>query len=151
MLNKCANNRRFQIQEDDEDGVEVFLTYNCSSHLHRLNGSSTDNGSSGSPVASSIPHHLGKKQQSTESSNGSVIEWNRLPLHVVCAFPYLLSVTDDAIEFRSAVNGALLQNTYLPELKLISTKVRCVLGRWLLSGHFWPCNQYQSVLICKRK
>ena len=51
------------------------------------------------------------------------IEWNSVPLAVVCAFPYILAFATDAIEFRYAVNGSLLQTLYLSELKLISAKV----------------------------
>jgi len=56
------------------------------------------------------------------------IHWDLLPSRVVFAFPYVLSYTSDAVEFRSAVNGALLQTINMPELKLISCKVRGVFG-----------------------
>ena len=51
------------------------------------------------------------------------VEWNGVPNHVVCVFPYVVSVTTDAIEIRSVVNGALLQTTCWPEMTLISSKV----------------------------
>ena len=51
------------------------------------------------------------------------MEWNGVPNHVVCVFPYVVSVTTDAIEIRSVVNGALLQTTCWPEMTLISSKV----------------------------
>ena len=76
--------------------VEVLLTYNCTTHLQKL-----------------VPN----------AEHTNVIEWNLNPRSIICAFPYILSVTSDAIEFRSAVNGSLLQTIGLPELKLISSKV----------------------------
>ena len=51
------------------------------------------------------------------------VEWNSVPSHVVCVFPYVVSVTSDAIEIRSVVNGALLQTTCWPEMTFISSKV----------------------------
>ena len=53
------------------------------------------------------------------------ISWNSVPVcKVVCAFPYILAFTPVAIEFRYAVNGSLLQTLPMPELRLISAKVR---------------------------
>ena len=49
-----------------------------------------------------------------------------VPLSVICAFPYILAFSTDAIEFRYAVNGSLLQTLCMPELKLISAKVSLV-------------------------
>lgn len=101
----------FQIHEDEDEeekrlGLrnkeEVFLTYNCSSHLQHL---------------------------SCKSPHTNIVNWNSLPQHVICVFPHVLSVTSDAIEFRSVVNGALLQTMALPELVLISTKVRACKSR----------------------
>ena len=95
----------FQIHEDEDEeekrlGLrnkeEVFLTYNCSSHLQHL---------------------------SFKSPHTNVVSWNSLPQSVLCVFPYVLSFTSDAIEFRSVVDGALLQTMSLPELVLISSKV----------------------------
>ena len=51
------------------------------------------------------------------------VEWNGVPNHVVCVFPYVVSVTTDAIEIRSVVNGALLQTTCWPEMTLISSNL----------------------------
>ena len=53
----------------------------------------------------------------------NLLEWNSVPLSVICAFPYILAFSTDAIEFRYAVNGSLLQTLCMPELKLISSKV----------------------------
>ncbi len=50
-----------------------------------------------------------------------------MPISVVCVFPYVLSITSDAIEIRSVVNGALLQTTFWPEMTMIASKVRIVL------------------------
>ena len=61
------------------------------------------------------------------------IEWNSVPLSVICAFPYILAFSTDAIEFRYAVNGSLLQTLCLPELKLISAKVSLLLVLTLIS------------------
>lgn len=85
----------FQIQEDEDDEVEVLLTYNCSTHLQKL---------------------------TSNAVHSSVTEWNTVPKNIICAFPYILSITSDGIEFRSAVNGSLLQTITLPELRLITSK-----------------------------
>ena len=78
---------------------EVLLSHNCSSHVQKVEAG----------AAKTHP-----------------IEWNSVPLSVVCAFPYILAFSTDAIEFRYAVNGSLLQTLYMPELKLITAKV-CIL------------------------
>jgi hypothetical protein len=52
------------------------------------------------------------------------IEWNSVPDHVVCAFPYILAITQESVEFRYAVNGSLLHSMCMPELRLITAKVR---------------------------
>ena len=57
------------------------------------------------------------------------VELNIFPDHVVCAFPYILAITQEAVEFRYAVNGSLLQSLCMPELKLITSKVSNFL-RW---------------------
>ena len=57
------------------------------------------------------------------------VELNIFPDHVVCAFPYILAITQEAVEFRYAVNGSLLQTLCMPELKLITSKVSNFL-RW---------------------
>ena len=85
----------FQIFYDQES--EVLLSHNCSSHVQKVEAG----------AAKTHP-----------------IEWNSVPLAVVCAFPYILAFATDAIEFRYAVNGSLLQTLFMPELKLISAKVR---------------------------
>ena len=41
-------------------------------------------------------------------------------------FYSILAFSTDAIEFRYAVNGSLLQTLYMPELKLISAKVNII-------------------------
>lgn len=74
---------------------EVLLSHNCSSHVQK------------SEAGAARTHP---------------IEWNSVPLNVVCAFPYILAFSMDAIEFRYAVNGSLLQTLCMPELKLISAK-----------------------------
>ena len=83
-----------QIFYDQES--EVLLSHNCSSHVQKVEAG----------AAKTHP-----------------IEWNSVPLAVVCAFPYILAFATDAIEFRYAVNGSLLQTLYMPELKLITAKV----------------------------
>jgi hypothetical protein len=65
------------------------------------------------------------------------IEWNSVPNHVVCAFPYILSITQESVEFRYAVNGSLLQTLCMPELKLITSKVN-----WFVSICLYFLLQY---------
>jgi len=74
---------------------EALLSHNCSSHVQKVEAG----------AAKTHP-----------------IEWNSVPLSVICAFPYILAFSTDAIEFRYAVNGSLLQTLCMPELKLISAK-----------------------------
>ena len=53
-----------------------------------------------------------------------------MPDHVVCAFPYILGITHESVEFRYAINGSLLQTLCMPELKLLSAKVGFQLKFW---------------------
>ena len=75
----------------------MLLTYNNSSHIQKLE---------------------------TGAARTHKIEWNSVPVHVVCAFPYILAITGEAVEFRYAVNGSLLKTLAMPDLKLITAKVR---------------------------
>ena len=84
----------FQIFYDQES--EVLLSHNCSSHVQKVE---------------------------VRAAKTHPIEWNSVPLAVVCAFPYILAFSTDAIEFRYAVNGSLLQTLGMPELQLITAKV----------------------------
>lgn len=74
---------------------EVLLSHNCSSHVQKVE---------------------------VRAAKTHPIEWNSVPLAVVCAFPYILAFSTDAIEFRYAVNGSLLQTLGMPELQLITAK-----------------------------
>ena len=49
---------------------------------------------------------------------------------MVCAFPYILGITHESVEFRYAINGSLLQTLCMPELKLLSAKVGFQLQCW---------------------
>jgi hypothetical protein len=66
----------------------------------------------------------------------SQIEWNSVPFQVVCAFPYILAVTQEAVEFRYAVNGSLLQTLCMPELKLITSKVNFIFQSILITTKY---------------
>ena len=42
----------------------------------------------------------------------------------VCAFPYVMAFTPDTIEIRLIINGNLVHTTTMPDLTLITSKVR---------------------------
>ncbi|NXF05879.1 GARL3 protein, partial [Smithornis capensis] len=48
--------------------------------------------------------------------------WNQVPYAVVCAFPYILAFTTDAIEIRLVVNGNLVHTAVVPELQLVASR-----------------------------
>ena len=52
------------------------------------------------------------------------IVWNAEPLHVVYLAPYMVAFTEHTVEIRMAQNGSLMQTISVPDLKLISAKVR---------------------------
>eukprot|EP00094_Tigriopus_californicus_P010862 TCALIF_10477-PA protein Name:"Similar to GARNL3 GTPase-activating Rap/Ran-GAP domain-like protein 3 (Gallus gallus)" AED:0.13 eAED:0.13 QI:0/0.55/0.5/0.9/1/1/10/449/994 len=101
------SNNGNRIQEDEDQELEVLLTYNCCSHLQKIPS-----------LSSSSPPGGGK----SSSTSQITVDWSFIPSHVVFVFPYILALTTDTIEFRSAVNGALLQTIHLPDLALISFK-----------------------------
>ncbi|KAM4877354.1 GTPase-activating Rap/Ran-GAP domain-like protein 3 [Thomomys bottae] len=48
--------------------------------------------------------------------------WNQAPYAVVCAFPYLLAFTTDAMEIRLVVNGNLVHTAVVPQLQLVASR-----------------------------
>ena len=72
------------------------------------------------------------------------IEWNSVPLAVVCAFPYILAFSTDAIEFRYAVNGSLLQTLGMPELKLITAKVNNIKHFAIVKQNMLQCYIFEK-------
>ena len=100
----------FQIQEDEDEEEEFLLTYNCTTRLQKMKKNEVND------------INLSNTNKTTKNNN-LVIEWSLLPKHVICAFPYILSLTSDAIEFRSVVNGSFLHTLAMPELQIISAKV----------------------------
>lgn len=42
----------------------------------------------------------------------------------VCAFPYILAFTQDTMEIRLIINGNLVHTMSMPDLSLITAKVR---------------------------
>ncbi|XP_066294167.1 GTPase-activating Rap/Ran-GAP domain-like protein 3 isoform X3 [Branchiostoma lanceolatum] len=57
-----------------------------------------------------------------ETTNGFEFGWNSEPHGVVCAFPYILAFTPDAIEIRLLVNGNLVHSMPMPMLLLVTSK-----------------------------
>lgn len=45
------------------------------------------------------------------------------PFLAVCAFPYLLAFTTDAMEIRLVVNGNLVHTAVVPQLQLVASRV----------------------------
>ncbi|XP_014288553.3 GTPase-activating Rap/Ran-GAP domain-like protein 3 isoform X2 [Halyomorpha halys] len=82
------------LYEDEEP--ELLLCYNNTCHFQKL----SDNVSS------------------TEFD----FHWNSIPTDIVCAFPYVLAFTSDAMEIRLIINGNLVQTMAMPKLKLITSK-----------------------------
>ncbi|XP_052215441.1 GTPase-activating Rap/Ran-GAP domain-like protein 3 isoform X2 [Dreissena polymorpha] len=81
------------IYEDEE--AELLLSYNYASHFQKLK---------------------------EEVFNDFDIHWNSEPVHIVCAFPYVMAFTADTIEIRLIVNGNLVNTMTMPDLTLISSK-----------------------------
>ncbi|XP_058528605.1 GTPase-activating Rap/Ran-GAP domain-like protein 3 isoform X2 [Ochotona princeps] len=48
--------------------------------------------------------------------------WNQAPCAIVCAFPYLLAFTTDAMEIRLVVNGNLVHTAVVPQLQLVASR-----------------------------
>lgn len=46
----------------------------------------------------------------------------RIGFFLVCAFPYVIAFTSDAMEIRLIVNGNLVHTMTMPKLNLISSK-----------------------------
>lgn len=63
--------------------------------------------------------------------NSLEIMWNTEPQAVVYLQPYMVAFTEHTVEVRMASNGALMQTINVPDLKLLSAKVR---GRRLIGG-----------------
>ena len=76
------------------------------------------------------------------------IEWNSVPNHVVCAFPYILSITQESVEFRYAVNGSLLQTLCMPELKLITSKVNWFVSMFRFAYIFCSVTSIPTHKVC---
>jgi hypothetical protein len=65
--------------------------------------------------------------------NSLEIVWNTEPLGVVYLHPYMVAFTEHTLEVRMASNGSLMQTVSVPDLKLISAKVRGM-GGWGMGG-----------------
>jgi hypothetical protein len=48
----------------------------------------------------------------------------------VCAFPYILAFTPDTMEIRLVVNGSLVNTMTMPNLQLVTSKVRRSRPEW---------------------
>ena len=56
--------------------------------------------------------------------NSTEIVWNAEPKDVVYMSPYVLAFTADTVEIRMASNGSLIQTIAVPDLHLLSKKVK---------------------------
>ena len=56
--------------------------------------------------------------------NSTEIVWNAEPKNVVYMSPYVLAFTADTVEIRMASNGSLIQTIAVPDLHLLSKKVK---------------------------
>ena len=56
--------------------------------------------------------------------NSAEITWNTEPRDLVYLHPYMLAFNEHSIEIRMAANSSLMQTINVPDLCLISSKVR---------------------------
>ena len=50
-------------------------------------------------------------------------QWNSEPNHIICIFPYVIGLSNQSIEIRLLVNGNLVNNITMSNIKLIANKV----------------------------
>lgn len=116
----------------DNNKLELLATHNCNSTLLQIEITSTSlfcklinfiKDTSEFFKMDETCHTSSTIQSPSAVKSYFRFQWNSEPNHIICIFPYVIGLSNQSIEIRLLVNGNLVNNITMSNIKLIANKV----------------------------